>query len=148
MSTHRQRFLPLLLGISALGLTTAAAWLYFMEDYVSVPAWIGGMSAGFGVSVVFAWLMYRFLSTTVEPESIRGWTAWTTPLRIRWEDVGENGVAKVPMLPYVRVSAGTGGPAIWQPLLLADEARFVEEVARAAGEDHPLTKCLRAELTP
>ena len=62
---------------------------------------------------------------------------------MRWEEIEEGNVSKVPLVPFARIRSSEGGVAIWQPLLLADEARFAEAVAQSAGELHPLTRFLR-----
>ena len=140
VSTHRFSFLRTLLGLAGMGLGIAVIWILLdSERSPSALAWVMGMGVGFGVAALGALAMWGLMPTHVSGEGLRGWTLWNTRRLIAWDDVETCRLLPIPLFPFVRVQAKSGGSAIWQPLFLANGARFRSAVLESVGEEHALS---------
>ena len=66
----------------------------------------------------------------------------------RWDDIAECSGLPIPLFPFVRGRAKSGGPAIWQPLFLGHRERFRSSVHESAGEEHALSTFLAKRWGP
>jgi hypothetical protein len=147
---HHFGFWPTAIGIFAVAMPIAFAWLYWERegDLASVPdvAWLSGLGVGTALSLLFAFLMRALMFSTVGPNGLRGWNIWNTRKQIAWEEIAECRGLAFPVFPFVRVLPKTGGSAIWQPLFLTRPQAFCDAVKEHAGEEHALTRYLAEQL--
>lgn len=105
-----------------------------------LPAAVAGAWAFCAIPLLFATWAYR---VDVDADGIGGYDAWNRYHRLAWADLGTpRRYTLAPGLAYLRLAPERGRPVIWLPLFLVTKERFRSEVARLAGEAHPLTRAL------